>query len=107
MNGGPRSNRLAARLRTRLAIGLGAGLLAGSLIGAVIGALVFGTGTGGFWAATVAGTIFVTAVTLLLAGYASLESPDPGAEPSQDARPVADRSDLTRVEHPVTDRSER
>jgi hypothetical protein len=44
--------------------------------------------------------VFGLGVGMLVAGYSSLESPDPGAEPSDTARPVADRPEVVREEHP-------
>ena len=38
-------------------------------------------------------------VGMLVAGYSSLESPDPGAEHSDTVRPVADRPEVVREEH--------
>jgi hypothetical protein len=39
-----------------------------------------------------------TMLALLWGGYSSLESPDPGREPSDTERPIADRSELVREE---------
>jgi hypothetical protein len=36
---------------------------------------------------------------MLMLGYSSLESPDPGREPSDTARPIADRREAVREEH--------
>ena len=99
-----RSGRFGTRLRGRLSLGLAAGIAGGVALGAVAGGLFFGTATRGFWITTFSVTLFLTLVTLLIVGYGSLESPDPGTEPTQDDRPVADREALTRVEHP-TDRA--
>jgi uncharacterized RDD family membrane protein YckC len=96
-----RSGRFGTRLRGRLGFGLAAGIAGGVALGALAGGLFFGSGTRGFWITTFSVTLFVTLVTLLMVGYGSLESPDPGAEPTQDDRPVADREGLTRVEHPT------
>jgi hypothetical protein len=37
-------------------------------------------------------------LALLWGGYSSLESPDPGREPSDTERPITDRSELVREE---------
>jgi hypothetical protein len=98
---GTDSGRFATRLRSRLSLGLGAGIAGGVITGALAGAILFGWGTRGFWVTTLSVTLFVSIVAVLMTGYGSLESPDPGAEPIQDDRPVADRQQLTRVEHPT------
>lgn len=70
---GPRTDSRTERVRRRLA-----GRFVGALIvGPVIGLLIGG---------------------LLVAGYSSLESPDPGREPSDTLRPIADRPSLVRDE---------
>jgi hypothetical protein len=81
---------------------LGASLLIGPLVGLVIGAIIaavafdsWGTGSVMVMLGTaIAGTM----LALLWGGYSSLESPDPGREPSDTERPIADRSDLVREE---------
>ena len=81
---------------------LGASLLIGPLVGLVIGAIIaavafesWGTGSVMVMVGTaIAGTM----LALLWGGYSSLESPDPGREPSDTERPVADRSELVREE---------
>jgi hypothetical protein len=50
------------------------------------------------WAAVVAGVIFGVVLGAFEGGMATLESPEPGREPSQTARPVRDMPDLTRSE---------
>jgi hypothetical protein len=95
-----RSGRFGTRLRRRLGLGLlqaspAAWRSAHSRAGC------FGSGTRGFWITTFSVTLFLTLVTLLIVGYGSLESPDPGTEPTQDDRPVADREALTGLEHPT------
>lgn len=96
-----RSGRFGTRLRRRLGLGLAAGIACGLALGALAGGLFFGSGTRGFWITTFSVTLFLTLMTLLMVGYGSLESPDPGTEPTQDDRPVADREALTRLEHPT------
>lgn len=76
-----------------------AGPLAGLAIGAVIAAIVFGAWGRGAFMTLVGGAIAGTLLALLWGGYSSLESPDPGREPSDTQRPVADRPEPTREEH--------
>ena len=94
-----------ARWYERFGRHVGAALVAGPLIGLAVGALVttftFGWGRSNAAIATLIGcAIASTLIALLLAGYSSLESPDPGAEPSDTERPVADRTAPVREEHP-------
>jgi hypothetical protein len=84
-------------------------LLLGAIVGAAVGAslgagggLIFSSfGRPAFWGSLVCGSIFGVGVGMLVLGYSSLESPDPGDEPSDTARPVKDRADLTREEDPA------
>ena len=66
----------------------------GALIGAAFG------GSGATVIAGGVGALFGLVVGLLAGGYGSLESPQPGREPSETERPVADRPQLTSEEHP-------
>lgn len=57
-------------------------------------------------AATLGAAIAGLLVAGLWAGYSSLESPQPGAEPSEVDRPIKDRPEAARTEHPsVRDRA--
>jgi hypothetical protein len=81
---------------------LGASLLIGPLVGLVIGAIIAAVafdswGTGSVMV-TLGTAIAGTILALLWGGYSSLESPDPGREPSDTERPIADRSALVREE---------
>lgn len=94
----PASSRVGKRLGSRLAVALVAGPLAGLAIGGVIAAIVFGTWGRGAFMTLIGGAVAGTLLALLWGGYSSLESPDPGREPSDTQRPVADRPELTREE---------
>jgi hypothetical protein len=93
------SRRLGRRLTRRLGFGFAIGSALGIGMGLLAGAAFFRFGDAGFWMVLVGCTIFMTAIVLLVAGYSSLESPDPGREPSQVDRPVTDRPELSRTEH--------
>jgi hypothetical protein len=93
--------RMRRRLSSRLLLGLAIGLLVGIVAGVIVGAAVSTPGRPAFWLALVGCSVFATAVAALVAGYSSLESPDPGAEPSDTESPVVDRPELTREEHEV------
>jgi hypothetical protein len=94
----PASARVGKRLGSRLAVALVIGPLAGLAIGGVIAAIVFGTWGRGAFMTLIGGAVAGTLLALLWGGYSSLESPDPGREPSDTQRPVADRPELTREE---------
>jgi hypothetical protein len=87
------------RLGRRLPLGGLLGAMAGVAIGALIGFLLFDR-TLGILISIIAAGVFGLGVGMLIAGYSSLESPDPGAEPSDTARPVADRPEAVREERP-------
>jgi len=92
------SRRIGSRIRRRLGVSLLIGPLLGLAIGALIASLAFDTwGTGSIM--VLIGTMIAgTMLALLWGGYSSLESPDPGQEPSDTERPIADRSELIREE---------
>jgi len=95
----PAQARMHLRLRRRLLIGGSVGAIAGAVIGALLGLLFFDPSAAVVMSIVAAG-VFGLGVGMLIAGYSSLESPDPGAEPSDTARPVADRPEAVREEHP-------
>lgn len=75
----------------------------GAIVGAVVGTLigfVFFDHSAAVAMSIVGAGVFGLGVGMLIGGYSSLESPDPGAEPSDTARPVADRPEAIREEHP-------
>lgn len=73
--------------------------MAGGVIGALIGPLLFDR-PAAILTSIIAAGVFGLSVGMLIAGYSSLESPDPGTEPSDTARPIADRPEAVREEHP-------
>ena len=87
------------RLGGRLPLGGLLGAVAGAMFGALVG-LVFFDRSAAILASILASGVFGLGVGMLVAGYSSLESPDPGAEPSDTARPVSDRPEVVREEHP-------
>ncbi len=93
------TERFRSRLGSRFVIALVAGPLVGLAIGAIIGLVFFEPGGRGFTMSLVGTAIGITLLCLLWAGYSSLESPDPGQEPSDTRRPIADRDELVREEH--------
>jgi hypothetical protein len=90
--------RIHKRIGSRLVLGGVIGLVCGLALGALLGVWWFQR-AGAVAASAIAGGIFGFAVGMLTAGYSSLESPDPGNEPSDTERPLADRPDATREEH--------
>jgi hypothetical protein len=99
-----RSTRVARRIRRRLVVGLLTGGLLGALASAVVGVVVSSPGALGFRLIVVAATIFCAMLGALIGGYSSLESPDPGREPSDSTRPISAHTGLTREEHSRTGR---
>jgi len=91
--------RMHRRLGGRLPLGGLLGAVAGAMFGALVG-LVFFDRSAAILGSILASAVFGLGVGMLVAGYSSLESPDPGAEPSDTARPVADRPEVVREEHP-------
>jgi hypothetical protein len=87
------------RLGTRLPLGGLLGAIAGAMVGTLVGFLFFDR-SAAVLTSILASAVFGLGVGMLVAGYSSLESPDPGAEPSDTARPVADRPEVVREEHP-------
>lgn len=98
-----RAARLRDRLKRRLLIAAVVGPTIGVVVGVLVGSLAFHVGGLGFVMVLVGCIIFATAVALLIASYSSLESPDPGLEPSQVERPIADRPGATRTEAEARD----
>lgn len=98
-----RAARLRDRLKRRLLIAAVVGPTIGVVVGVLVGSVAFHVGGLGFVMVLVGCIIFATAVALLIAGYSSLESPDPGTEPSQVERPIADRPGATRPEAEARD----
>ena len=98
-----RAARLRDRLKRRLLIASVAGPVIGVVMGILVGSVAFQVGGLGFAMVLVGCVIFATAVALLVASYSSLESPDPGAEPSQVERPIADRPGPKRPEAEARD----
>ena len=98
-----RAAQLRDRLKRRLVVASVAGPAIGVVVGIVVGSVAFRVGGLGFVMVLVGCVIFATAVALLVASYSSLESPDPGAEPSQVERPIADRPGATRSEAEARD----
>jgi hypothetical protein len=94
----PASRRVETRLRRRLGAALLIGPVAGLVIGAVVALLAFDSWGRGSIMVMVGAVIAGTILALLWGGYSSLESPDPGREPSDTRRPLADREDLVREE---------
>ncbi|HET8786921.1 MAG TPA: hypothetical protein VFM38_14900 [Candidatus Limnocylindrales bacterium] len=85
-------------MKRRLGVSLLIGPLVGLVIGAIIAAVAFESWGTGSVMVMVGTAIAGTMLALLWGGYSSLESPDPGREPSDTERPIADRSELVREE---------
>jgi hypothetical protein len=94
----PSAQRLRSRLGRRLLVAAVLGPAIGLAIGGVIATIAIGTWNVATTMVLVGTVVGCTLLALLWAGYSSLESPDPGMEPSDTQRPIADRSDLVRRE---------
>jgi hypothetical protein len=94
----PSQARMHKRLSARLPLGGVLGAIAGAMVGALVGLLFFDR-SAAIFASILASAVFGLGVGMLVAGYSSLESPDPGAEPSDTVRPVSDRPEVLREEH--------
>jgi hypothetical protein len=101
-----RERRHVRRWMSRTAIGGLCGAAFGALSGGVIGSIPYRAGSLAMWLAVIAAAIFFGAVGALVGGMSSLESPDPGTEPSQFDDPVREPGGLTQTEEPPR-RSER
>ena len=93
-----RASRFRKRGSTHLSAGVGIGLLAGVILGLSLGLVAFSGRAGALAAASLGGAIFGGIVGALVGGYSSLESPEPGREPTDTQRPIADRPAMTRRE---------
>ena len=93
----PAQVRMHKRLGFRLFVGGLVGGLVGLAFGAVLGVMFFER-AGAMWTAALAGGLFGFVFGLLILGYSSLESPDPGEEPSDTNHPIADRPEAVREE---------
>lgn len=93
----PSTGRIGARLRRRIVSAVIFGPLVGLAVGAAI-AFAFGSWGRASVMVLIAAVVAGTLLGLLVAGYSSLESPDPGREPSDTERPIADREGLVREE---------
>jgi gas vesicle protein len=89
-------------MRVRITRHLLVGLLLGGLVGLIVGLVLefaFDHSRPEFAIALVAWVLFGSGIGTLVGGYSSLESPQPGNEPSEVERPIRDRPDLTVTEH--------
>lgn len=96
-----RGTRIHKRLGSRIPVGGLIGAIVGSAIGLALGHVMFDR-TGAILTAILGSAIFGFGVGMLVAGYSSLESPDPGTEPSDTPDPVGDLPGAVREEHPRT-----
>ena len=88
---GPRTDQgFEPRLKRRLFAGLVVGVLVGATLGAVVGILAFDGRAGAIVACALAGTIGGLLYGALVGSFSGLESPDPGAEPSETRHPLAE-----------------
>jgi hypothetical protein len=97
------TQRLRSRLGRRLLIAAVLGPAIGLAAGGVIAAIAIGTWNRAAAMVLVGAVVASTLLSLLWAGYSSLESPDPGQEPSDTQRPIADRPAFVREETEETD----
>ena len=92
------TQRLRSRLSRRLLIAAVLGPVIGLAAGGVIATIAIGTWNRAAAMVLVGNVVASTLLSLLWAGYSSLESPDPGQEPSDMQRPIADRPAFVREE---------
>jgi hypothetical protein len=92
------AQRLRSRLGRRLLAAVIIGPLTGLVVGGIIAAVAIGAWDRGAVMVLVGSVVACTMLSLLWAGYSSLESPDPGQEPSDTERPIADRRAIVREE---------
>jgi hypothetical protein len=92
------NERVRRRLPRNLFLGTVVGAVVGAIGGAIVGAAI-GGGSGAI-IGLVVGAFFVSGFGALVGGYGSLESPQPGEEPSQTEHPVTDVPEMTTEEHP-------
>jgi phage tail tape-measure protein len=92
------TERVRRRLPRNMVLGTFLGAVAGAIVGAIVGAVI--ADLGGAVIGLVVGGFFVACFGALAGGYGSLESPQPGQEPSQSEHPVADVPEMTTEEHP-------
>ena len=104
MNEPPTAQGFEPRLKRRLSAGLVVGVLVGAILGAVVGILAFDGRGGAIVACVLAGTIGGLLYGALVGSFSGLESPDPGAEPSEARHPLAEPA--VDEEHDVTLRAD-
>lgn len=92
--------RMRTRIPARIALGFVIGIALGVAMGAIASAIPSTPPALGLWVIVIACATFGGLVGALIGGYASLESPNPGREPSDTERPIVDRPGLVREEHP-------
>jgi hypothetical protein len=90
MNGPPTAQGFEPRLKRRLVAGLVVGVLVGATLGALMGILAFDGRGGAIVACVLAGTIGGLLYGALVGSFSGLESPNPGAEPSETTHPLAE-----------------
>jgi hypothetical protein len=86
------------RLSRGILTGLAAGLAAGAALGIAVGLFCCHAPSRGFWITVVASIVAGLGVGTFVGGLSRLESPDPGSEPSDVARPIRDEGSLTKEE---------
>ena len=91
-----RGERISSRLGRRTTLALVAGPLVGLAVGGAISALVLDGWRPAAIGIVLGAVVACSILTVLWAGYSSLESPDPGREPSDTERPIAERGSLVR-----------
>jgi hypothetical protein len=90
--------RHAGRLWRRLLVGAVIGFVVCALVGLVIGLIAYRPWSLAMWVAFLGAGFFGGVVGAIAGGMSSLESPDPGKEPSQFSKPVSEPGGLTRPE---------
>jgi hypothetical protein len=78
------------RLKGRMSAGLILGALVGGSLGLIIGLFAFEGRAGAIAACALGGVIAGLLYGTLVGSFAGLESPDPGAEPSETKHPLSE-----------------
>ncbi len=98
--------RFERRLKGRLSAGLLLGVFVGGILGVVVGFVAFDGRAPAIVACGLGGVIAGLLYGALVGSFASLESPDPGREPSETPHPLSEPAVDEEDETDLTERRE-